>query len=441
MAKIEYMTPDEMAEVITPELLRESCQQIRKELLTMPFQVFQDQTAKYVTVLPGVRNQVMFNELAGDAELAPYSTKNHDTAEYTITGRILEVFPGNCAKDFDPMPLFHSIYGESLALGQALTKHQVARRLLVYFAAKIGKHINDVVFVGGVRNVNGKTTADLFDSFDTIIAKEIVAENIAAGKNNFINLGKIDKTNAVEVLKEYYRSCDPELRKQNTFLYMSPEIYDAYVDDYQARHGALPYNNSFEKDTLEGSRGKCKFAVLDNMAGSNFLKISVKPNFLLGTDIMNQQNRANVGKYGPWNCTFEYAGVYGEQIRCINKELLKVGAFELEDSTADTGGDEEEPESITIKGDVAVSFAKAVDEATVGEEYAGQVATTDPAGKTVTYSSSDETVATVDESTGAVTLVGAGTTLITAVFAGDTTHNAAQGSYALTVAAAAAGTE
>jgi len=436
MAKIEFMTPDQMAEVITPELLRESCQQIRRELLTMPFQVFQDQTAKYVTVLPGVRNQVMFNELAGDAELAPYSTQNHDKADYTIVGRILEVFPGNCAKDFDPMPLFHSIYGESIALGQALTKHQIARKLLVYFAAKIGKHINDVVFVGGVRNVNGKTTADLFDSFDTIIAKEILAGNIVAAKNNFINLGTIDKTNATEILKEYYRSCDPELKKQNTFMYMSPEIYDDYVDDYQARHGALAYNNSFEKDTLEGSRGKCKFAVLDNMAGSNFLKISTKPNFLLGTDIMNQQNHANVGKYGPWNCTFEYAGVYGEQIRCINKELLKVAAFELGDGSGstDNGGDDE-PETIVVKSPVTVSFAKAVDNATMGTEYAGQVATTDPAGKTVTYESSDETVATVNETTGAVTLVGAGTTLIKASFAGDDSHYAASGSYALTVAA------
>ena len=434
MAKIEYMTPDEMAEVITPELLRESCQQIRKELLTMPFQVFQDQTAKYVTVLPGVRNQVMFNELAGDAELAPYSTTNHDTAEYSITGRILEVFPGNCAKDFDPMPLFHSIYGESLALGQSLTKHQIARKLLVYFAAKIGMHINDVVFVGGVRNVNGKTTADLFDSFDTIIVKEITAGNIAAGKNNYIDLGTLDKTNAVELLKEYYRSCAPELKKQKTFMYMSPEVYDAYVDDYQARHGALPYNQSFDKVYLEGSRNKCEFAVLDNMAGSSFLKISVKPNFLLGTDIMNQQNHANVGKYGPWNCTFEYAGVYGEQIRCINKELLKVAEFELGDGSS--SDDEGEEETITVKGDVTVGFAKAVDNATMGQEYAGQVAVTDPAGKTVTYASSDETVATVNASTGAVTLVGAGTTLITASFAGDTTHNAAQGSYALTVAAA-----
>ena len=433
MAKIELMTPDEMAEVITPELLRESCQQIRKELLTMPFQVFQDQTAKYVTVLPGVRNQVMFNELAGDAELAPYSTQNHDDADYSITGRVLEVFPGNCAKDFDPMPLFHSIYGESLALGQALTKHQIARKLLVYFAAKIGKHINDVVFVGGVRNVNGKTTADLFDSFDTIISKEVTAGNIAAVHNNYINLGSIDKTNAVDLLKEFYRSCDPELKKQKTFLYMSPEVYDAYVDDYQARHGALPYNQSFDKTYLEGSRNKCELAVLDNMAGSNFLKISVKPNFLLGTDIMNQQNHANVGKYGPWNCTFEYAGVYGEQIRCINKELLKVAAFELESSSESS--DDEEDAPIVVKGDVSISFGKAVDNATMGAEYAGQEAVTDPAGKTVTYASSDEDVATVDESTGVVTLVGPGTTLITASFAGDATHNAAVGSYALTVSA------
>lgn len=437
MAKIEYMTPDEMAEVITPELLRESCQQIRKELLTMPFQVFQDQTAKYVTVLPGVRNQVMFNELDGDAELAPYSVNNHDKADYRITGRVLEVFPGNCARDFDPMPLFHSIYGDSLALGQALTKHQIARKLLALFAAKIGKHINDVVFVGGVRNVNGKTTADLFDSFDTIIGAEIAAGRIAAGKNNYINLGTIDKTNATEVLKEYYRSCDPELKKQKTFMYIPQEVYDAYVDDYQARHGSLQYNTSFDKLYLEGSHGKCELAVLDNMSGSNYLKISQKSNFLLGTDIMNQQNKANVGKYSPWACTFEYAGVYGEQIRCINKELLKVAAYELGSGSETPDDPEEEVETIVVKSDTTVAFADSVKNATMGEEFTGQVATTTPSGKTLSYASSDETVATVNATTGAVTLVGAGTTLITASFAGDTTHNAASASYALTVAAAA----
>ncbi|MBP3756273.1 MAG: hypothetical protein J6I61_03230 [Prevotella sp.] len=325
MAAIAEMTVDELASVITPQFLEESAHQISRELQMMPFQVFQDQTAKYVTVLPGVRNQITFNELDGDAQLAPWSTKNHDKADYSIEGRTLVVYPGNCAKDFDPMPLLHSIWGESIAMGEKISKHQIARKLVSLFAAKIGKHINDVVFVGGKRNKAGKTTADLFDSFDTIIETEVAGGAVAAAKGNYIKLGAIDETNATEKLKAFWRSADVMLRGRKVFMYMSPEIYDFYCDDYQARHGALPYNQSFDKNTLEGSQGRCEFAVLDNMAGSKFLKISVKQNFLLGTDIMNQQNQPYIGSYSPWACTFCYAGIYGEQIRSLRKENIMVG--------------------------------------------------------------------------------------------------------------------
>ena len=54
-------------------------------------------------------------------------------------------------------------------------------------------------------------------------------------------------------------------------------------------------------------------------------KFSLKPNFLLGTDIMNQQNHPYIGSYAPWSCTFCYAGIYGEQIRSLRKENLMVG--------------------------------------------------------------------------------------------------------------------
>lgn len=325
MATIHQMTVDELATVITPQFLEESAHQISRELQQVPFQVFQDQTAKYVTVLPGVRNQITFNELDGDAELAPWSINNHDTADYGIVGRTLQVYPGNCAKDFDPMPLLHSIWGESIAMGENISKGLIARKLLTLFAAKIGKHINDVVFVGGVRNVSGHTTADLFDSFDTIISTEIGGGAIAANKGNYILLGSIDNTNAEEKLKEFWRAADKMLRGRKVFMYMSPDIYNDYCDDYQARHGALPYNQSFDKTFLEGSQGRCEFAVLDNMAGSRYLKISVKQNFLLGTDIMNQQNFPYIGSYSPWACTFAYAGIYGEQIRSLQKENIMVG--------------------------------------------------------------------------------------------------------------------
>lgn len=327
MAKIADMTVDELAKVITPQFLEESAQLISRQLQQVPFQVFQDQTAKYVTVLPGVRNSITFTELDGDAELAPWKSSRRDAAEYSIGGRTLDVYPGNCAKDFDPMPMLHSIWGESIAAGENISKGMIARKLLTLFAAKIGMHIDEVVFVGGVRNKAGNTTADLFDSFDTIIEKEITAENIGTEKENYIKLGKIDETNAVEKLKEFWRAADKMLRKQgrHAYMYMSQDIYDCYCDDYQARHGALPYNQSYDKVTLEGSKNRCEFAVLDNMAGSKYLKITVKPNLLLGTDIMNQQNHPYIGSYAPWSCTFCYAGIYGEQIRSLRKENLMVG--------------------------------------------------------------------------------------------------------------------
>ncbi len=434
MANISDMTVDELAQVITTDELRESAKKISKQLQQIPFQTLQQKTAKYITILPGIRNSLTLPELDGDAQLAPYKKDNRQDADYEIKARVLEVYPGNCAKDFDPMPLLHSIWGESIAMGENISKGMIARKLVSLFAAKIGKHINDVVFVGGVRNVSGTTTADLFNSFGTIVAAEIAAGNIAANKGNYISLGSINSTNAEEKLKAFWRAADKELRGLSVYMYMSTDIYDAYCDDYQARHGALPYNQNFEKRYLEGSSGRCEFAVLDNMAGSSYLYITVKQNLIMGTDIMYQQNAPYIGSYSPWTCTFAYAGIYGEQIRSIRKEFFMVG-----DLTDANSGSDDDDESATVKQDSTVAFTNAVVNATMGQEVTSQTATVTPAGATVGYSSSDTTVATVDATTGTVTLVGAGTTLITATFAGNDSYNGNHASYALVVAAAAGG--
>ena len=436
----QLMSPDEMKARITPEVLETSCKQYKRELIMQPIEVMKDNTLKYITLVPGVRNQLIWGELKGDAQLGPWSKENKKDADYSIEGRTLQVWPGNCAYDFDPMEVFQSIYGQSIMLGKAMSEHQIARMVATYFAAKIGQHLNDHIW-DAVRNVSGNKTEDLFDGFDTIIAAEIVAEKIKASLGNYFEFdAAITESTAVEQLKEYYRKANKFLRGRDCYMYLPEEVYWAYIDDYQARHGSLPYNTEYEKLTLEGSGGKCHFVVLNNMAGSDYLKIPPKPNLLLGTDINAQENHVGIEKYSSWQLTFEYAGVYGAQIRTLAPEALFVGKLSSQPASSGTDDQEDEPEVITItKTPVAISFAKDVDEATVGEEYAGQVATTDPAGKELTYESSDETVATVNESTGAVTLVGAGTTLITASFAGDETHAAANASYALVVAAAQQG--
>ena len=88
------------------------------------------------------------------------------------------------------------------------------------------------------------------------------------------------------------------------------------------------------------------------------------------------------------------------------------------------------------KATPTVTFASKTANAKMGETYAGQTATTSPAGLALKYSSTNTAVATVNESTGAVTLVAAGSTTIKASFAGDTNYNAAEDSYTLTIAKA-----
>ena len=93
------------------------------------------------------------------------------------------------------------------------------------------------------------------------------------------------------------------------------------------------------------------------------------------------------------------------------------------------GGDEPQP------ADVTLSFPENSYTATLGETFNAPTLSVDPAdaASEVTYSSSNTGVAMVDEETGAITLVAAGTTTITAEISGSETYQNATASYTLTV--------
>ena len=89
-----------------------------------------------------------------------------------------------------------------------------------------------------------------------------------------------------------------------------------------------------------------------------------------------------------------------------------------------------EPTELTFgQEEVSVAF---------GESFTAPTLTASPSDLTgIEYSSSNEKVATVDAATGEVTIVGLGTTTITAKFAGDDTYNPSTASYTLNVNMAA----
>lgn len=88
----------------------------------------------------------------------------------------------------------------------------------------------------------------------------------------------------------------------------------------------------------------------------------------------------------------------------------------------------------TPKKAVTLSFPQASYSITAGDSFTAPTLTTDPAGLTVTYSSSNESVAKVNASSGEVSLEGGiGSTTITATYAGDDEYKSGSAFYTLTV--------
>ena len=88
---------------------------------------------------------------------------------------------------------------------------------------------------------------------------------------------------------------------------------------------------------------------------------------------------------------------------------------------------------------VYLSFSQTEVTATVGMDYMLPTLTTTPANLAVTYSSSVPSVARVDATTGEITPMGEGTTIITATYAGNDSYNEGSTSYTLTVSVSYSG--
>lgn len=227
---------------------------------------------------------------------------------------------------------------------------------------------------------------------------------------------KIDA--AVDQIAQNY----PLYARKKMFVHCDPNLILKYQRAYRAKYPWL--KNEDGDDRVKIDFTKFTFAPLEGMRGTGCFFITPKENFkhLMSHNPQNVtlrflENHYSVDIMGEW---WEGTGFW------LAEALF---AYISPEAAIAYNG----------KKNLTVSFASATKSAQVGVEFTAPTATVSVEGKTVSYESSDTSVATVNASTGAVTLVAAGTAVIKAKFAGDTAYNPAEGSYTLTVAAAANG--
>lgn len=303
--------------------LSQTAIQYRKEFLQMPIIGIQS-TLEHMTLRPGVRYKEIVGELGGNMQFGPYSETRVDNSDIVVNPRTLETFLGSVVKNFSPNSVYQSLWGSSITKGEALKQTEVSRLVIAFLAGMLGKNLNASIW-SAVRKEDGTETKDLFNGFDTITKNEITADKIKTDLGNLVVLSEaISSTNAVDALKSIYRAASDELREQDTKMFVSQAIYDAYVDDYQATVGAAPYNTSFDKTYVEGSMGRCQIVPLANKKASGYITLSTKGNMLVGVDQFSDAEKIEIEKYAPFVLTFVATMFFGCQFESVSRERLLI---------------------------------------------------------------------------------------------------------------------
>jgi hypothetical protein len=306
--------------------LNKAAQKFRKELLIMAV-IGLGPTLQHMTLRTGIRYKETVGELSGPVELMPYTGDTDDADDgITIDGRDLSTFLGQSIKLFDPNTLVSSLYGSAVTKGEALKNVDINQAVLTLMMRKISGGLAKSIF-NAVRNSSGKTTATLYNGFDTIVATEIVANKISvSAKNLYEFTDAITNVNAVELLKAYYRSCSDELKDEVSKMYIPQTVYDAYCDDYQIVVGGIPYNTEFKKSFLEGSDRRCELVPLIGKKNASYLEISTKDNMLVGVNQTGEEEKIEVRRGdNPFKLQFVTTMFFGTQFETISPERLLVG--------------------------------------------------------------------------------------------------------------------
>lgn len=304
--------------------LKKSATTFQKELLITPVLSCSD-TLQHFTGRPGVAGREVIGQLTGNIELGPYNAKRVDDTGVNITPRVLETYLGSVVKRFDPNEAAKTVWGETFAQGEELTRAALVLQVLTYLSAQLGKMIGAALWTAE-RDASGDKTKNLFDGFDTITKKEIDASSISTTQGNLHEFPEaFSDTNTVDLLMKFYEGAAPELQAVETKLYIPHSLYNAYNRDYATRFGSTPYNHEYSKTFLEGTQNLCELVPLASKKGSEYVHLSTKKNMLYGYGAGMADENIAIEKYHEFLISFVATMYFGVQFETIAKESLFVG--------------------------------------------------------------------------------------------------------------------
>ena len=311
------VTPDEAA-------WKKAAEKWGRVFLKMPVLAMGDAT-KFMTGLPGCRTNQYLGSVESEAQFYPYVANKRGDSSTEIHFEELKIFFGSMIHDFVPNDYVQTLLGEHAdVLGMGQAKSEMAKLILTTIMQSAGEKLALAIPVAE-RNNSGNTTMDLFDGLLTCIADAITAGKVTVAKKNLVELSEeITVENVVDTIKGIEFGLDSRLRRQERFLYCDPSIVDMYNEGYLLTHPAVPYNEKYEQNFVEGSNRRMTFAPLDGLAGSNMMFVAPKSNVIFGYDGVSDEEKFEVLRLDADTFTVNAKMFFGTGFRTFDYRFLKV---------------------------------------------------------------------------------------------------------------------
>ena len=247
------------------EELSKTFQTYRKEFITMPLLAMQV-LAQHCNVRTGIRYRETVTQMSADAEIGNYSKTKHEDVDINIDPRVFQTHFGNVVKGFDPNAIYQSLWGSNVTKGDGLKNVPIVVQVCAYLVKVIAEKMLVNSFTAKHDPSDTTKTAKWFDGFKTILEADAAGTNelkkvlISTDIGNLVEgSDSITKDNAEDLIKEFYWSeagdavAASKLRSQQLKLFMSDQAYHFYTEAYQVNHGSLPYNQAYDKRSLDGA--------------------------------------------------------------------------------------------------------------------------------------------------------------------------------------------
>lgn len=314
----------------TPELLTTTFQTYREQLIIQPM-LAMSQLAQHCSIRTGIRYRETVSEMSGKFQMGNYKKDKLGKGNVNIHGRVLETFFGNCIEPIDPNAIYQTIWGSNVTKGEGLKNVPIVLAVCTYILKQIGENLYLNAWTAKHEGTKFDETTDYFNGLKTILDMDIAGTNenkevlISEALGNLeYGTDSITEENAEDIIKNFFWNRNEKLRGQKLKYFMSDKVYHYYTEAYQRNHGALPYNQSYDKRTLEGA-SNVEMCPLSNVP-ADFLCLTPKSNILL---LYNQKTEDE--KYicekslnNHYDIDFIANMFFGTQFESVSPEVLAV---------------------------------------------------------------------------------------------------------------------